>query len=153
MSYSTLEDLKKLLQEETIIQLTDDENLSPTAIDPTDEDHAAIVGRIDEAIAAADATIDSYCQDRYTVPLSPVPAKISQISVDLTIYNLFSRRDMDMPEIRKERNKEGIRFLEKVSKDEIHLGVSSPSPLGADSSSMSSEASRRVFTREKMKGF
>ncbi len=153
MAYSTLDDIKKILPEETIIQLTDDENLAPATIDPTDEDHVAIISRIDEAIAAADATIDAYCQGRYTVPLTPVPPKISQISVDLTIYNLFSRRDMDMPEIRKERNKEAVRFLEKVAEDKIQLGVSSPSPLGSDSSSMSSEASARVFTRDKMKGF
>ncbi|MCK9195443.1 MAG: DUF1320 domain-containing protein [Syntrophales bacterium] len=152
MPYCTLDNIRNLLPEETIIQLTDDENLSPAAIDPTDEDHAAIIGRIDEAIAAADATIDAYCQSRYPVPLSPVPPKINQLAVDIAIYNLYSRRDMGMPEIRAERNKEAIRFLEKVADDKIKLGVSTPAPVGADTC-MSSEASTRVFTRDKMKGF
>ncbi len=150
--YCTLADIEKLLPEETIIQLTDDENLSPTAIDPTDETHTAIIGRIDEAIAAADATIDSYCQGRYTVPLSPVPAKIKLLSVDIGIYNLYSRRDMAMPEIRGDRNKEAIRFLEKVADGKVQLGASTPAPVDAPSSA-DSAADTRIFTRDKMQGF
>ncbi len=152
MPYTTLAGLKEAIPEETIIQLTDDENLGPTAIDPTDEDHVAIIGRIDGAIAAADATIDAYCQGRYSVPLSPVPAKTAQVSADVTIYNLYSRRDVGMPEIRADRNKEAIRFLEKVAEGKVKLGAASPAPAVA-ASSADSEAATRVFTRDKMQGF
>ncbi len=53
MAYCTLDDIKKALEEATVVQLTDDENLKPTAIDPVDPDHAAIIARVDEAIETA----------------------------------------------------------------------------------------------------
>ncbi|MBV6343462.1 DUF1320 domain-containing protein, partial [Candidatus Magnetobacterium casense] len=62
MPYSTLADIKKLIPEDSVIQLTDDEGLGVTN-----------QTRIDEAIAGADGEIDSYCGSRYTVPFSPVP--------------------------------------------------------------------------------
>ena len=97
MSYCTLTNILNLISEATLIALTDD----------------AGAGEVDDAkvaaaIADADATIDSYCQGRYTIPLSPVPSKIVQISVDIAVYNLYSRSDLDMPEVRKERNKEAV---------------------------------------------
>lgn len=141
MSYCTLTNILNLISEATLIALTDD----------------AGAGEVDDAkvaaaIADADATIDSYCQGRYTIPLSPVPSKIVQISVDIAVYNLYSRSDLDMPEVRKERNKEAVRFLEKVAAGGIRLGVSSPAPTDTDNSA-SIESNSRIFTRDKMAEF
>ena len=100
MAYCTQDDILDQVDESVLIQLTDPDGAA------IDED---VVTR---AIEDADATIDSYCQGRYTIPLSPVPDKIRQISVDITIYNLFSRRGDTAHETRKDRHKEAIRFLE-----------------------------------------
>ncbi len=112
---------------------------------------------IDEAIvtratADADATIDAYCQGRYTVPLSPVPPKIRQVSVDIAIYNLYSRRDDTAPEIRKDRYKEAIRFLEKVAEGKIELGAATPVPT-TSGNAVDIDNEDRIFSRTKMSGF
>ncbi len=143
MAYSTLDDIKKLLPEETIIQLTDDENLG-----------VVNQGRVDEAIAQADAEINSYCASKYTVPFTTVPAIAKKISVDLAIYNLYSRKVDIIPETRAERYKNAIRQLEGISKGTISLGVD-PAPAattegGAETNTTTSD---RTFTKDSMEGF
>lgn len=141
MAYSTQTDILHQLDERTLIQLTDDEGLGE--IDTT------VLAR---AIADADATIDAYLQGRYEVPLSSVPAKIRQISVDLALYHLFSRKDDTAPETRRGRYQDALRFLEQVASGRIRLGAptlaAETTPDAADL-----EASDRLFKRDRMKGF
>jgi phage gp36-like protein len=140
MAYSDQDDILEQIDEAVLIQLTDP---SGTAID---ED---VVSR---AIEDADATIDSYCQGRYTAPLNPAPAKVRQISVDIAIYNLFSRRADTAPDVRKDRYKEAIRWLEKVNKGDISLGAATPAATNTrDTVDISSND--RIFDRDKMSGF
>jgi len=141
MAYSTLDDdILKQLDANVLIQLTD------AAGEAIDEDD------VTRAIADADATIDSYCQDRYPVPFSPVPDKIRQVSVDIAIYNLYSLRDDTAPDMRKDRHKEAIRWLEKVNKGDITLGAATPSRSNTpDTVNISSND--RIFDRNKMSGF
>jgi len=139
--YCTQDDILNQLDVNTLILLTDD----------------AGVGEVDEtvvtrAVADADATIDSYCQGRYTVPLSPVPDKARQVSVDIAIYNLYSRRDDVAPEIRKDRYKEAVRWLEQVAAGKITLGSAAPAP-GNTGHSVEFDSEDREFTRTKMTGF
>lgn len=141
MAYCTQDDILYLLNETALIQLTDDDG----AGEIDDE-------KVTRAIADADAAIDAYCQDRYAIPLSPVPAKIRQISVDIAAYNLYSRSDLEMPEIRADRNKEAIRFLEKVAEGKIPLGSDTPSPANTGHA-VNVEHNDRIFTRDKMSGF
>jgi len=140
MPYSIQDDILEQIDESILIQLTDPDGAA------IDED---VVTR---AIEDADATIDSYCQGRYTVPLSPVPDKIRQISVDIAMYNLFSRRGDAAPEVRKDRHKEAIRFLERVSDGKITLGAATPAQSNTpDTVNISSND--RIFDRDKMSGF
>ncbi len=116
MAYSTLADIKKLIPEDVSIQLTDDEGSG--TVNQT---------RVDEAIAQADGEINGYLAGRYTVPLSTVPALIRKFSVDIAIYNLYSRKTEDMPKTRVDRYNNAIRTLEAIAKGTISLGVS-PDP-------------------------
>lgn len=141
MAYCTKSDILNQVEEEILIALTDDGELGSV-----DDD---VVVR---AIADADSTIDAYCQGRYTVPLSSAPAKIRQISVDISIYNLFSRRDDTAPETRKDRHKEALRFLEKVAEGKIELGSATPAP-STTGNTVEIESSDRVFSRDKMSAF
>jgi phage gp36-like protein len=153
MAYCALADILDQLEEQKLIQLTDDENLNPATIDSEDPDCADIIARIDKAIADADAIIDSYCEGRYTVPLSPVPNRIRQIDVDVAIYNLYSRRSGGgVPEIRSERYKEVIRFLEKVAEGKITLGASTPAPANTEHP-VDIAGNERIFTRDLLDGF
>lgn len=141
MSYCGQTDILNQIDATLLLQLTDDAGVG--AID------ADIVTR---AIEDADATIDSYCQDRYAIPLSPVPPKIRQISVDIAIYNLYSRREDVVPDIRKEKNQAAIKFLERVSDGKIQLGVATLTPVNTDNS-VNISGNTRIFTRNKMEGF
>ncbi len=141
MAYCIQDDILNQLEESALIELTDDENTG-AVVD-------AVVAR---AITDADATIDAYCQGRYSVPLSPVPEKIRQVSVDIAIYNLYSRRGDVVPEVRKDRYREAVRFLEKVAEGKITLGAATPGPTNTENT-VSIDGSDRIFTRDKMAGF
>lgn len=141
MSYSAQTDILNQLDEETLIQLTDDPGYGEV-----DDDV------VDRAIADADATIDSYCQGRYVLPLSPVPAKVRMVSVDIAIYNLYSRRGDTAPDVRKDRHKEAIRWLEKVAEGKVELGADTPASDNT-AHSVDIENEDREFTRTKMSGF
>lgn len=143
MPYCTLTDILKLLPEETVVQLTDDEGTG--AVHQT---------RVDEAIAQADAEIDSYCGARYSVPFSPAPDIVRKCSVDIAVYNLYSRRTEEIPEARSERYKNAIRQLEGIARGVITLGVDPPpagSQVGQHGVDVGSEDRR--FSRTKLEDF
>jgi phage gp36-like protein len=141
MSYCTQSDILELIAERVLIGLTDDDDIG--VVDD---------GKVDRAIASADAMIDSYCQGRYDLPLSPVPARILEIAVDLAIYNLYSRTEQDPPEIRKDRKADAMRYLELVRKGEISLGASTPTPQ-TSGNEVQVSSSDRIFTRDTLEGF
>lgn len=141
MAYSTLTDIKELLPEETLIQLTDDDGLG--SVDQT---------KIDKAIAQADAGINAYCGKLYTIPFSTVPEVINKLSVDIAIYHLYSRRDV-MPEIRGERYKDAMRQLSDISRGVISLGVD-PAPASTGSGvNINIKSNDRIFSRGTMDEF
>ncbi|MFH2011683.1 MAG: DUF1320 domain-containing protein [Pseudomonadota bacterium] len=141
MAYSVQTDMEEQISQNELIQLTDDED--------TGEVDTDVLSR---AIADADAEIDSYCANRYTVPFSPVPAMIRKLSVDIAIYNLFSRRALDVSDERQQRYDNAIRFLRDLAKGLISLGAESPSPVNPDNS-VSMDSNTRVFNRNKLRGF
>lgn len=150
--YSTLDDIKKLLPEDIIIQLTDDENLKPTAIDPGNAAHAPIIGRINEAIETADAEIDGYCAVKYAVPLATVTRLITGLSVEIAIYYLHARRTI--PEDIQKRYDRAISRLKDIAKGILSIGADPPP---ASSNAGGAESNKpvpdRIFTRDKMTGF
>lgn len=150
--YSALTDLKKLLPEETIIQLTDDENLKPVAIDPANPQHAAIIGRVNEAITAADAEIDGYCAVRYTVPFTSVPRLITGLSVEIAIYYLHARRTV--PEKIEKRYEKAVARLKDIARGLLTLGIDPPpAPASTGGAESNKPVSDLIFTLEKMQGF
>ncbi|KKL24308.1 hypothetical protein LCGC14_2416610 [marine sediment metagenome] len=144
MPYSTLDDIKKLLPEDTLITLTDDEGLGQVD-----------TARVDEAIAQADSEIDSYCGGRYSVPVSPAPAILKKLSVDIAIYTLYSRIVQEMPEIRTERYKTALKQLDGIARGTISLGVAAaPDPADQGSGAETNlDNDSQTFTRDKLEGF
>jgi len=141
MAYCTEADILEQLDEDILIQLTDDEDAGDV-----DDD------MVTRAIVNADAEIDSYCGTKHIVPFTTVPPIIRMVSVDIAIYNLYSRR-RGAPDSIKERYKDRIAFLKSVSKGEAMLGEDDPdgTPSGANAPEISS--SDRIFSREKLKGW
>ncbi|GAB4485998.1 MAG: DUF1320 domain-containing protein [Thermodesulfovibrionales bacterium] len=141
--YSALADIKKLLPEETLIQLTDDEGIGQIN-----------QGRVDEAIAVADSVIDTYCGTKYSVPFTTAPPVVKAMSVDIAIYNLYSRRVDEVPKSRDERYKNAIRQLEGISRGLISIGKD-PAPAAVSEGGVETNKTEadRVFTRTKMEGY
>jgi len=139
MPYSTLEDILEQLDEDTLVGLSDDQD--------TGQIDESVVNR---AISDADAEIDSYCGSRYSVPLSPVPPIIRKISVDIAIYNLFSRRDAP-PEERRNRYKDAVEFLKQVAMGRASLGQDDPDSTPAPAERPIITSSPKIFSRDSLK--
>jgi len=134
MAYCTFNDIKEQLPEDELTQLTDDSGAG--TFDPL---------IVDRAIADADAEINGYCGERYTVPFDPVPAVIRKFSVDISIYNLFSRRQ-GADEDRRNRYRDAIRFLQNLSKGFVTLGVDAPVEIAQDTVSVTTTKNDRIFS-------
>lgn len=106
MAYTTLADLRTRYGAE-IDQLMDRDN---TGI--PDE----TIG--DEAIAGADALIDTHLAARYPVPVSPTPKLLTLLCGDIARYLLW---DDSVPEIVRQRYEDAIETLQAISRGKADL--------------------------------
>lgn len=140
MAYSTIDDILKMLDESDLVDLTDDAK--------TGEYDAAIVLR---AIDDADAEINGYVGTRYNVERDPTPPVLRKYSVDIAIYNLYSRRKTVNEEWTK-RYDSAIRYLELVAQGKISLGAGD-ADTGAVNHAPKIQGPARIFSRDSLKGF
>jgi phage gp36-like protein len=118
MAYCTLDDLKLLISERTLLQLCDDDSDGEFVAAPPN--HAWRV--LTQAIEEADATIDSYISGRYDTPLGTVPVAVRQMSANLTVVTLFARRtEMEVPEGIAAREKKYRTWLEDIRSEKASL--------------------------------
>ncbi|MGE4402845.1 MAG: gp436 family protein [Desulfobulbus sp.] len=110
VAYCTLDDLTKLLPEDILVQLTDDDGIG-----------VVNDSRIAEAIDTAGSEIDGWCAPKYVVPFDPVPALVKKCAIDVAIYNLYSRRVETIPETRSTRYKEAMRLLKDIATGLVRL--------------------------------
>jgi len=107
--YCSLEDIQKQVIQDSLIQLTDDNQ----------------VGVIDkdvvyEAISYASNLIDAYLRGRYTLPLATTPDIIRIIATDLSVYRLYSRRfQTETPDSIREKYNHSIKTLEQIQRGKI----------------------------------
>lgn len=139
MAYCTMEDIQKQVPEAMITLLTDDSLTGGADADVTAD-----------AIAAADAEIDAWVSGRYRTPFDPVPDVIRKVSVDIAIYNLYSRRDTELPDARKDRYRAAVKLLESIAKGVVTIGAAEAAPSGATGACFSGP--ERLFTRKSMEG-
>lgn len=137
MSYCVKADILEQLDEDVLIQLTDDADAGAV-----DDD---VVTR---AISDSDAEIEGYCGTRYELPFSPVPVMIRKLSVDISIYNLYARR-RGVPEDRQKRYDNAIRFLRDVSLGRVTLGADAPATDSDGGPEATTVKSDRIFTAGK----
>lgn len=145
MSYCTVDDLKTIVPEQDLIELTDD--AVPAA--------SIVTANADKAIADAGEMIDGYLRGRYSMPLDPVPGLIGTLACDIAVYRLYARRvKLTPPEGVSERYKNALKLLGQIQQGQVTLGVGDS--ITADSGNMdkiSATAGDRLFTRDTMKGF
>ena len=136
--YCQLEDIQKQVYQDTLIQLTDDNQTGEINPDV-----------IDEAIMYSSILIDGYLRGRYILPLSQTPAIISIIAVDLCIFRLYSRRfDTNMPETVKEKYAHSIKMLEQIQKGKLLLGIEPTEiPMEAREYQTNKDFRKKIFPR------
>lgn len=138
MAYCTIEDVQSSLGEDKLIELTDDEDTGEV-----NEDN------LDSCIASADRIIDGYCQSRYTVPFTdPVPALITELSINLTIAKLFARK-RQQDDVIKDLERDQKALLAKINAGDIQIGISTDSPI-APVSTAKLTARTKIFDSTKM---
>lgn len=133
MSYAIRQDLIDRFGQQELLQLLD-----------RDGDGIEDSGLLTRVLADADAEIDSYLSGRYTLPLSPVPARLPALACDIARYRLYATQATD--EVRN-RYQDAIKFLTLVAKGEVELGTNTPVATGG---SPKSDAPDRVFTRDSL---
>ena len=139
MAYCVQADIAKLIPEQELAELTTESGSTPDA------------DVVTEAIAKADAEIDAYCGARYTVPFTTVPDIVASLSVDMAIYHLYSRRS-HVPEIRRQKYDDALKFLRDVSKGAATLG-GSDAEVATDADVAEITSATRVFDRTKLSGW
>jgi len=143
MAYCSRQDLVDRIGEDLLKDLTDRE--STGAINEE---------RATQAMEDASAEIDSYAQERYTVPLSPVTRMVQSVAVDIAIYRLFLGRGYDAASADgawAAQYRNAVAWLKSLAKGEAAIGAASPAEQGGQPSAVI--APDRVFDRETMKGF
>jgi phage gp36-like protein len=144
MTYCTINDLKKIVPEQDLIELTDD--TVPAA--------AIVTANVDKAIADAGEMIDGYLRVRYSLPLDPAPGLINTLACDIAVYRLYARRvKLTPPEGVTERYKNALALLKQIQKGEITLGAGAEVTLEASNDSVSVKAEDRLFTRKTMEHY
>lgn len=110
MPYAMLQDMVDRFGETELIQMSD-RSMTATAID------AAVVAA---KLADADAEIDGYLGQRFTLPLASVPPVLKRIATDLARYHLYDDRATE--QVTKRYN-DAIAFLKGVAKGDLSIGV------------------------------
>lgn len=142
MGYATLEDVETRLGPVACVQLTDDEAAG-----------AANVARLAEAVAAAEAEIDSRLASRYAVPLDlaaepDAAALLRALTLDLVEYRLHARRP-PMPEDVRRKATAARQWLHDVVVGRAHLPLSQPAAETAMRGIIAgTSGSPRVFRRD-----
>lgn len=140
MTYATQQDLVDRFGSEELVQLTDRTNLPPTTIDAT------VTGR---ALADADALIDSYLAERYTLPLASAPARLVKIASDVARFFLHGNAATEAVRTAFE---DAARWLRDVSEGRATLDVAGVEPAtGAAEARV--EGPDRIFSRDSLRDF
>jgi phage gp36-like protein len=135
MAYATTQDIIDRYGEDLLLVLADRDN--------DGEADADVTAR---ALTDADAEIDLHLAAIYDLPLSPVPASLVQIAVDVAVYRMCTSDALVTDEIRR-RYEDARSTLRRIAKKEISLGAVPESTGGTATSPAIVSGPPRVFGR------
>ncbi len=72
-------------------------------------------------ILDADSFVDAYLAKRYVTPITPVPSMITQISSDLSIFNMMTEKQVQVPDSFQARYDRSIKTLEMLRDGDMVL--------------------------------
>lgn len=153
--YSSVVSVKKKIDEKYLLQLLNDENRPTEEVDWEDEADVCVVRFNQAAVDAADE-IDPYLRGNYKLPFTEAPKEIIAISDDITIYNIYKRRNREnMPDSITDIYKSCIKKLEKYQNGTLLLDVEKVvDEVGSDSVIKTNKTSSdRIFSNELWKRY
>lgn len=141
MAYATKDDLvpRRLAQNE-LVELTDDAGAGKV-----DDDNVANI------LTEASALVDSYCRQRYTVPLQ-TSDQVKSLTLDIAVYKLFERRRR-IPDSVKDAYVNALAFLKDVatSKAALDQPANTPAQTGSGAAVATSQEGR--FDDDNIEGY
>lgn len=142
MAYATPQDMVERFDDQQLKEVTDPE---VAVIDMT---------ALDRALEDASDEIDGYLEGRYRLPLASPPRLLKVLACNIAMYRLLSLRRLDVMEDQRQRYEDALKFLGRVAKGEINLGLSeggaTVTPAGGPTLRSGPD---RTFARDKLKGF
>ncbi len=72
-------------------------------------------------IGDADSFVDAYLAKRYDTPITPVPSIITQIAADLSIFNMMTEKQVQVPDSFQARYDRSIKTLEMLRDGDMVL--------------------------------
>jgi phage gp36-like protein len=142
MTYATQSDISpRRLTESDLIQLTDDTSSGVV--------NAEVVN---DALEAASGLIESYCRQRYTLPLQQTK-ELTKLTVDIAVYELYGRRPGSMNDDVSKRFDDAQKFLKDISAGKASLDQPTP-PASEQGASGGAVVTRipQVFSDENLRG-
>lgn len=142
MAYAAITDLiPGRISSQEAIELTDDTGTGAERDD-------IIQALLDQS----SATIDSYCSQRYVIPLQP-SIQLKEICLDLAVYRLFARRRRVSQDV-KDTQLAAVQFLRDVAGGKAALDQ----PINAAAPQVGSGAPQvttkeQVFSDDNIKGY
>jgi phage gp36-like protein len=144
MAYATQTDITDLYGIDTLDRLAD-----------RDGDGTADAAKVSRALDDASALIDGYIAMRVTLPLSPIPAVLRNLCVDIAMYRLATDAGL-LSEDARQRYEDAVRFLRDVSAGKA--AIPQPAAPGAAVTETASpqsiviDSEPRLFSRGSLRG-
>lgn len=147
MAYSIITDILFDLPKKEVINLTNDEKRTEDQIN-FDEANDSCLLRVNKAIEDADSEIDGYLRSRYSLPIpaDKIPKLLTNISTDISVYNLYKRRfktEIPFREVYLSRVKE----LVLIQKGDINLDIPEETIDSSGTYIINKTSSDRVFSK------
>lgn len=136
MSYVSADELKTLVPEHVMTQLSDDN---------ADGNSDALM--INVIIQEACETVDGYLRGRYSLPFANTPTLVSGIAKQIARYKLYERRPegFDLPQAVRNGYTDALKMLVQIQSGNITLGV--PAGEMAAGQQVSEDGEFRVHVR------
>ena len=112
-----------------------------------DGDAVADSAVVDQAIASAEAVIDSYLGTKFSVPVSPVPDALRTRAINLAVYFLKLGRDSVTEDARRQYG-DDVAWLREVVAGAVTLGIEPGPAESVGSPGVRSETRPRIFGRD-----
>ena len=140
MPYCTQTDIEKQIPATKVTELTDDEGTG-----------AKVAERVTEAIAKADALIDSYCGAVEAVPFTVVPAIVKQHSITIAVYFLYSRR-VGIPDHVEKNFNNAVSHLKDISTGKAVLAPTTSADVAASPQASHTSDDKKMTMGKKSDG-